>query len=1345
MANQSDIKLNIAVTVTGQQSLSMLSASIMKTNAAQAGAASAANRTSKAMAGQKTQLTGLAARLEMAETRYDALYRASYRLQIVGYQLIGAGTNMIGMVKSLTDEWGKFEFTVNRAAGALQIWKNVGGAVNPIYTALIEKIQQTTKELRLFPAADVAKATYFWASTSGQAVVTMRDLESVMKSVNPLMKIAALTQTGYEAAIKGVYSIIVQYGKSLSDVGDVTNKLFLVTQRTALEFPDLINSFKMVGPVAASLGISFEDVANVLGQLGDAGIRGTQSGRALRQVFIKLVHPTAAAAKTLDAVFTNTKGLGKTFDEIVFPNGRFIGLTGYIHALAFAMKDATIASKGQLLASITTANELPVLTALVNNEIKVIKQIPGAYDTAKGSVSNAANAADQFRKSWELLSGSWQGITGRITAGIEVIRLKIGQQLAEALKPTVDKVRELLDGIEKWVSANPKIVEAIGKMMGTGAAILIVAGAILVVIGSLLGLYSAISVIALGFGSLIVPLGAAVVLIGTFGAAIVRNWSKITRTVIPAIEKFKKGLADAGFTTDNMKASWDKAYKSLSKFMDSVIRVGLKVFKSLLDLILAIARSPLKDWIAALAPPFIALLLILKTYITVVGGLVTLWGGMVKLFVMIIAPIRAVITAVQGLAIVFVAAGRGVAGFRAVLSLLSATTIVGIIVALAGALFLVSQISFDRTKQQMKDLADRIETAKSHTEDLLSAMGSIGKVIGPDIEAMISAMTGYDPELARLTTEINRLSEAQSRAKGAAAGHFQQLVIQAKLDRETLIANHTEVYAAALDNIAKSADTAGISQDAYARTVYESKGKLVDSYAAAGIYAADYYKILDGGEMTVEKSIELYRTLAKQGVKIKLSPEAFLKQTVSSTAIKQYVNDFNAKIALAQARTSIKEHKYSPALEILNQLKADSTQYSDAIGAQISDMLSTIPENVKNIMTTAQELADKGPSEIAAAVIAGVAKIKDFKKNLKDALKQTISPVEFIKGLIGDVTSKDLRNAFNSNLIGAQAIAEEATAGLVDALGAALAAAQTDPASLEAMRVAIQGKGGKGGVFSPAELQKAIFGNLRTFKGVALTPEQQVAITSMLDSLFPEIAALDPTPAVVAATGATLTAKVGALLETSFMKNHKGSKGKGSSTDPALTFAGSNAIATAVAGMTSSWASAGVPLMSGINNSITSKLSPNMFVGGYNTLSSWFRGIKYAADHYGIPLTDTILTGMARKFIGKSPPPDGPLKDINKGGYNIMKAWAGGISSGGIHAVRAASGVASQLSDSLQIERAGLNATISHDTTQSRRIAVDVNVTSPDGSVGRIDMTALAGALSGSALTRSLEQASAVR
>lgn len=78
---------------------------------------------------------------------------------------------------------------------------------------------------------------------------------------------------------------------------------------------------------------------------------------------------------------------------------------------------------------------------------------------------------------------------------------------------------------------------------------------------------------------------------------------------------------------------------------------------------------------------------------------------------------------------------------------------------------------------------------------------------------------------------------------------------------------------------------------------------------------------------------------------------------------------------------------------------------------------------------------------------------------------------------------------------------------------------------------------------------------------------------------------------------------------------------------------------------------------------IIKDLGKRMLQGGFNTLKAFGEGAAFAVNKIIFPVIIRLATLIADFLSGNSPPPKGPLKDFDKGGFNVMSAWLDGFSS----------------------------------------------------------------------------------
>ena len=93
--------------------------------------------------------------------------------------------------------------------------------------------------------------------------------------------------TTLETAVDGITSVVNAYGKEVIDAGTASDVMFQAVKLGKTNFEQLSTSLFNVVPTAASLGVSFEDVAANLAALTAQGTPTSVATTQLRQAFIE--------------------------------------------------------------------------------------------------------------------------------------------------------------------------------------------------------------------------------------------------------------------------------------------------------------------------------------------------------------------------------------------------------------------------------------------------------------------------------------------------------------------------------------------------------------------------------------------------------------------------------------------------------------------------------------------------------------------------------------------------------------------------------------------------------------------------------------------------------------------------------------------------------------------------------------------------------------------------------------------------------------------------------------------------------------------------------------------------
>lgn len=474
-----NLGVSLTTTANGERAMALAT---QQANAASQKAAQAAKAQAAAQAALKRSVADASASIQQ---QIDTNRRNAYSLTIMGYQARAAGQMMLDSFKGAVDTFTEFDFTARRAAVTMGLLEQ-GSSKTAMGLGDFEKeFQQVAITTKLFNPEEIAKGFYYWGSTTGAVVDSMESLKAVSAQVVPIMKAAAMTGTDLETSLKGVYAITEQFNLGIDASASVMDRLFYVSQKTALELPDLLNSFKMVGPVAAQANVSFEDMTTLLGAIGDAGIRGSMAGRAFRQFFIRLAKDSELTTGKLDAAVAALGGLEKTWDEAIFPAGKFIGMQETLNKFSEITKNMTLAQRNQLLASASTANELPVLTQLVDANTKSLAENNIGIIDSYNAHKNLAESAGSVEAQWKVMGESAKAVFGELSNKIAPVVLRVGKSLVEAFKPLAKTIGDIAVAVAAWADANPAMFDMIVKVAALSAGLLTLMGSLLLVTGAI--------------------------------------------------------------------------------------------------------------------------------------------------------------------------------------------------------------------------------------------------------------------------------------------------------------------------------------------------------------------------------------------------------------------------------------------------------------------------------------------------------------------------------------------------------------------------------------------------------------------------------------------------------------------------------------------------------------------------------------------------------------------------------------------------------------------------------------------------------------------------------------------
>lgn len=220
---------------------------------------------------------------------------AAERLGNIGRQMTYAVTApLIALGTTAVREFAEFEMGLAKIEGLVGIPGDAVHRLGQEVIGLATEVGKTPDEL--------ASALYFITSSGFEANEAMDVLRVSAKAAT-----AGLGET--QVVANAITTVMNAYGHSAISATRATDILVAAVREGKAEGTDFAVSLGRVIPIAAQLGIPFEQVAGAMAGLTLTGARPTTSAIELAQIFSTLLGPTQEARRALASVGLTAEGL----------------------------------------------------------------------------------------------------------------------------------------------------------------------------------------------------------------------------------------------------------------------------------------------------------------------------------------------------------------------------------------------------------------------------------------------------------------------------------------------------------------------------------------------------------------------------------------------------------------------------------------------------------------------------------------------------------------------------------------------------------------------------------------------------------------------------------------------------------------------------------------------------------------------------------------------------------------------------------------------------------------------------------------------------------------------------
>jgi TP901 family phage tail tape measure protein len=383
-----------------------------------AGSFSKAERAMMGASGQGNALSKTFGTIEKSSSALTSKL-GSLNGSLTGLAFAGAGAAALAFVGAIGAAYG----AASRYQDVLaKISTNVDTATFSM-AALSAGILAQSRAFGQSPAAQ-AEAAYDIISAGAESASAALE---ILTSANKLA-VGGITTVG--VAADGLTSVINAYGAANLTAADASDAMFISARDGKTTIDQLASSLGTVTPLAASLGVSFDEVNGAIGVLTKGGIQTTVSVTGLKAILSSIAKPSSEAAKA-------AKSIGLEFNVAGL---RAKGLQGFLKDVAektghSAAKMATLFGGVEAL--------VPVL-ALTGK---------GAQDFANTMESMGHKAGTTEAAVKKMMDGSPSIQSGRVVSNFMVELTEMGAVLAQVAVPAMKFLADNMQNIFRVAGA----------------------------------------------------------------------------------------------------------------------------------------------------------------------------------------------------------------------------------------------------------------------------------------------------------------------------------------------------------------------------------------------------------------------------------------------------------------------------------------------------------------------------------------------------------------------------------------------------------------------------------------------------------------------------------------------------------------------------------------------------------------------------------------------------------------------------------------------------------------------------------------------------------------------------
>lgn len=577
-------------------------------------------------------LEKIAAAGDKFEKAGDSITNAGKQISVASAAVTGLG---VAAVKTAAD----FDSAMANVAA-------ISGATGDGLQALRDKAREMGEKTK-FSASEAADAMSYMAMAGWKT-------GDMLSGIEGIMNLAAASGEDLATTSDIVTDALTAFGLTAEDSAHFADILAAASSNANTNVSMMGETFKYCAPVAGALGYSAEDVAEAIGLMGNAGIKSTQAGTALRTMMTKLQGELKLSGEALGEVTIQTANAD-----------------GSMRELSDILADCRTAFSKMSESEAAAAAETLVGKNAMSGFLALMNSAPGDIDKLRNAIENCDGSAEDMAA---IMQDNLNGQLTILKSQLEELAISFGEMLMPVIRKVVTAVQGFVDKLNNMDEAQRKTIISIGLVIAALGPFLVILGTVISTVGKSMKAYATAAKgikklmvavksgtgifgkLGAALGGISAPVLAVVAVIAVLVAAfthlwktndgfrenIIATWTQIKETV----SNFCQGIVDRvnslGFEfssiTEVLKAVWDgfcnllgPVFEGAFRFISDTLSTVLDVILNTVDFFIAVFSG---DWEGA--------------WEAVKNIFSSIWNGLVSWFTNILETIKGVLDVALG-------------------------------------------------------------------------------------------------------------------------------------------------------------------------------------------------------------------------------------------------------------------------------------------------------------------------------------------------------------------------------------------------------------------------------------------------------------------------------------------------------------------------------------------------------------------------------------------------------------------------------------------------------------------------------------------------------------------------